>query len=80
MYLCERCAIMVASRGFEISKMIEKKVKKQELVGGDFKTLINSTFNSIKNTKHMTFDTLNSFETKLQSKEKEIENYFDSLN
>ena len=54
MYLCERCAILVASKGFEISKMSAGHQMKQEQSMGDFKSSMSSTFNAIKNNKNGT--------------------------
>jgi len=51
---------MVASKGFCVSKIEQKKAKQQELQRGDFKIIITNTFDAIKNKKNLTLDLLNS--------------------
>lgn len=68
MYLCERCAILVASKGFEISKMQQKKSRAVDLACRDFKSSLNQTFDSIKSSKAQTLEKLSTLELKLDKK------------
>jgi hypothetical protein len=54
MHLCERCAILVASKGFEITKIAEKKMKRQASFAGDLKKDAGDTFATLKVRKNQT--------------------------
>jgi hypothetical protein len=79
MFLCERCAIMVASKGFEISKVQERKVKKQNLLAAELKKEAGETFTNLKMKKNQALEKLHIFASKLEKKAEFIEEYFSSL-
>ena len=58
MHLCERCAILVASKGFQIKKIREKSVSKVGISGNELKKQINSSFAGIKERRKKTLQKL----------------------
>lgn len=58
MYLCERCAILVASKGFAIAKISSAPYHTPSLQHPPLQQQIASTFHTIKSTKAQTMDKL----------------------
>jgi hypothetical protein len=79
MYLCERCAILVASKGFEITKVLERKLKREVSMAGDVKKEAGEAFAALKLRKNQTLEKLDLFASKLDKKADFLEEYFVAL-